>query len=100
MLNNEDFTNELDTDEAMILELTDEEGTVREFEFLDSLEMDKKEYVALIENTEDADEVVFLEVESLDDETENYLVVDDEATGIKLYEMFKEAHKGEFEFED
>lgn len=100
MLNNEDFTNELDTDEAMILELTDEEGTVREFEFLDSLELDGKEYVALIENDEDADGVVFLEVESLDDETENYLVVDDETIGLKLYDIFKEAHKDEFEFED
>ena len=100
MLNNEDFTNELDTEEAMILELTDEEGTVREFEFLDSLELDGKDYVALIENTEEADGVVFLEVESLDDETENYLVVDDEEIGIKLYEMFKDAHADEFEFED
>ncbi len=100
MLNNEDFTNELDTGEAIILELTDEEGVTTEFEYLDTVQLEGIEYVVLIENTEDADGVVILQIESLDDETETYIGVEDEETVMKVYDIFKENHAGEFEFTD
>lgn len=100
MLNNEDFTNELDAGEAIILELTDEDGTTTEFEYLDTVQLDGIEYVVLIENTEDADGVIILQIESLDDETESYIGVDDEETVMKVYEIFKNNHKGDFEFTD
>ena len=100
MLNNEDFTNELDSEEIMIIELTDEEGVTTEFEFLDTVTLDGVEYVVLIENIEDADGVVILQIESLDDENETYIGVEDEEIVEKVYEIFKENHKNDFEFTD
>lgn len=100
MLNNEDFTNELDNGEAIILELTDEDGVTTEFEYLDTVQLEGYEYVVLIENTEDADGVVILQIESLDDENESYIGVEDEETVMKVYDIFKKNHEGEFEFTD
>lgn len=87
-------------EEAIIIELEDEEGNTTEFEYLDTIGYDGEEYVVLIENTEDADGVVVLKIESLDDETENYIGIDDEALVQKIFEIFKEAHKDEFDFTD
>ncbi len=100
MLNNEDFTNELDTEEVIIIELTDDEGVTTEFEFLDTIQYEGEEYVVLIENTEEADGVIILKIESLDDENENYIGIDDEETVSAVYEIFKKNHAGEFEFTD
>lgn len=100
MLNNEDFTNELDTEEVIIIELTDEEGTTTEFEYLDTVQLDGEEYVVLIENDENADGVVILRIESIDDENESYVGVDDEEIVEKVYEIFKKNHADEFDFTD
>ena len=79
MLNNEDFVNELDDNEAIIIELTDEDGATTEFEYLDTIQLDGEEYIVLIENSEDADGVIILKIESIDDETENYVGVENHA---------------------
>ena len=44
-----------------IVTLSDENGNEHEFEFLDLIEYKGKEYVVLIENDDNSDEVVILE---------------------------------------
>jgi uncharacterized protein YrzB (UPF0473 family) len=92
--------NEEMNEEIIIIELTDDEGTTTEFEYLDTIQLDGEEYVVLIENQEDAEGVIILKIESVDDESENYIGIDDEETVQKVYEIFKENHKDDFEFTD
>ncbi|MBE6947962.1 MAG: DUF1292 domain-containing protein [Ruminococcaceae bacterium] len=77
-------------DESSIITLTDENGNDTEFEYLDCIEYGGKEYLVLIPNEEDADEIVILQIEPVDEENENYLAVEDEATLNAVYEIFKE----------
>ena len=99
MLNNEDFTPDIQ-EEASIIVLTDDEGNDVEFEFLDTIEYEGDEYIVLMENVEDNDEVVILKIESLDDENENYVGVDDEETLNAVFKIFKDRFKDEFDFTD
>lgn len=87
-------------EEVIIIELTDEDGVSTEFEYLDTIGYEGDEYVVLIENKEDAEGVIILMIESVDDETENYIGIKDEETVQKVYEIFKNNHKDEFEFTD
>ena len=79
--------------------LVDDEGNEVEFELLDVIEYENEEYVLLIENNEDAEGVIILKIESLDDETENYVGIDDEEILSNVFEAFKEKYKDEFDFE-
>ncbi|MGN1467938.1 MAG: DUF1292 domain-containing protein [Ruminococcus sp.] len=99
MLNNEDFAPDIQ-EEASIIVLTDDEGNDVEFEFLDTIEYEGDEYIVLMENVEDNDEVVILKIESLDDENENYIGVDDEETLNAVFKIFKDRYKDEFDFTD
>lgn len=99
MLNNEDFAPETE-EEANIVVLTDDEGNDVEFEFLDSVEYEGEEYIVLMENVEDADEVIILRVESIDDENENYVGVEDEDALNAVFRIFKERFKDDFNFTD
>lgn len=62
-----------------IIILNDDEGSEVEFEFLDLIPYRSKEYVVLLPTSEDADEVVILQLEEADDETESYISVDNSA---------------------
>lgn len=95
-----DYINENPEEEVIIIELTDEDGVSTEFEYLDTIQLDGEEYVVLIENTEDAEGVIVLKIESIDDESENYVGVNDEEIVQKVYEIFKKNHKDDFEFTD
>lgn len=75
--------------EAPLITLEDEEGNEMEFEFLDIVEYEGEEYIVLIENNEDADEVVILKINPIDDETEEYLSIEDEELLDKLFDIFK-----------
>ena len=99
--------NELEMEDELehIMVLNDENGEESKFEFLDLIELDSEEYVVLLpveEEEEDADdigEVVILKVEDTDSEDEgSYVTVDDEETLNKVFEMFKEKFKDEFNF--
>ena len=89
-----------------IIVLNDETGAEVQFEFLDLVELDGEEYVVLLpvdeaENEEEAGEVIILKVEDTDDEEEeSYVSVDDEEILNKVFEMFKEKFKDEFNFID
>ena len=90
----------LQEEESSIISLTDENGVETEFEYLDCIEYNGKEYLVLIPAQEDADELVILEVEPVDEENENYIAVEDEATLDAVYEIFKERYKDVLNFED
>ncbi|MED9970311.1 MAG: DUF1292 domain-containing protein [Ruminococcus sp.] len=95
---NEDIYEEMENEGALIT-LEDEEGNEVEFEFLDVIEYDNDEYIVLIENREDADEVVILKINALDDDTEEYISIDDEELLEKLFELFKKKYQGDISFE-
>lgn len=90
-----------------IVILNDEEGNEVKFEFLDLVELDDEEYVVLLpvteEGEEDEGEVVILKVEDNDDEEseeESYVSVEDEDTLNKVFEIFKDKFKDDFDFVD
>ena len=87
-------------EEANILTLTDENGVDTEFEFMDCIEYEGKEYLALLPTEEDSNEVVILEVEPVDEENENYLAVEDEAVLEAVYAIFKDHFKDILTFDD
>ena len=98
--NPESMEDELDN----IIVLNDENGEEVQFEFLDLIELDNEEYVVLlpVEEDEEAEgEVVILKVEDTEDEEEeSYVSVEDEETLNKVFEIFKEKFKDEFNFID
>jgi len=88
-----------------IVVLNDENGEEVSFEFLDVVELDGEEYVVLLpveeEEEEEAGEVVILKVEDTEnEEEESYVSVEDEEILNKVFEMFKEKFKDEFNFVD
>ena len=90
----------LQEEESSILVLTDDKGNDVEFEYLDSVELEGKEYLVLLPMDEVETQVVILEVEPVDEENENYLAVTDEALLNTLYGIFKERYKDVLTFED
>ena len=97
---NEDVNNE-ELDNIIIL--NDEEGNEAEFEFLDLIEYEGEEYVVLlpVEETEEAGEVVILKLEDTESEDEeSYVSVDDDEVLNKVFEIFKEKFKDDFNFVD
>lgn len=83
-----------------IIVLNDDDGNEVGFEFLDLIPYRGKEYVVLLPVSDEADEVVILELEETDDETESYISVDNEATLQVVFEIFKEKFKDVFNFID
>ena len=47
------------------------------FDFLDCIAYEGKEYLCLIPDDEESNEIVILEVEPVDEENENYIAVED-----------------------
>ena len=90
----------LQEEETNLITLTDENGVDMEFEYLDCIAYQGKEYLVLIPNEEDADELVILEVEPVDEETENYLAVEDESVLSAVYAIFKERYQDVLNFAD
>ena len=87
-------------EEVSILTLTDENGNDVNFEYLDCIEYQGKEYLVLMPEDENASELIILEVEPVDEELENYLSVSDEAVLDAVYAIFKEKYKDVMNFED
>ena len=84
----------------------EELGNEVKFEFLDLIDYEDEEYIVLLPITEDGEEedgeVVILKVEDVDEETdeESYVSVEDEDTLNKVFEIFKERFKDDFDFID
>lgn len=98
MLNNEDFVNE--EYEAEIITLEDDLGNEKDFEFLDVVEYEGDEYIVLLPaEEEEQNEVMILRIDSIDDDTENYVGIDDEEILQAVFDIFKERYKDDFDFE-
>ena len=89
-----------------IIRLNDEDGNEVQFEFLDLVELDNEEYVVLLpvtdEGEEEAGDVAILKLEDTDDESEeeSYIGIEDEEILNKVFSIFKEKYKDEFNFVD
>ena len=90
----------LQEEETSTLMLTDENGVDTEFEYLDCIEYDGKEYLILLPLDDEEGGIVILEVEPVDEESENYLSVGDEQILNAVYSIFKDRYKDVIEFED
>ena len=90
---------ELLEEEIQILTLTDENGTESQFEYLDCIEYEGKEYLVLLPAEDESAEIIILEIEPVDEENENYLAVEDQETLDAVYGIFKERFKDVFTFE-
>ena len=92
--------NLLPEEEVSTLPLTDENGVDTTFEYLDCIEYEGVEYLVLMTEGAESGEQVILEVEPVDEELENYLAVEDEATLNAVFAIFKEKFQDVFTFED
>ena len=90
----------LPEEEVSTRTLTDENGVDTTFEYLDCIEYEGKEYLILMPMEDESEEIVILEVEPVDEELENYLAVEDEATLNAVFAIFKEKFQDVFTFED
>lgn len=97
LMANEEIREEMET-EGTLITLEDEEGNEVEFEFLDIVEYEGEEYIVLIENDEDADEVVILKINPIDEDTEEYVSIDDDALLDTVFEKFKKKYEGDINF--
>ena len=101
MANKEELTNE--EYQAEIITLEDDLGNEQDFEFLDVVEYNNDEYIILLPvegEQEEKNEVMILRIESIDDETENYVGIDDEETLQKVFDIFKKRYEDQFDFEE
>ena len=89
-----------------IITLNDEDGNEVKFEFLDLIDFEDEQYVVLLpvleEGEEDDGEVVILKLEDSEDdsEQESYVSVENEETLMKVFDIFKDKFKDEFDFVD
>lgn len=92
--------NEILPEEENIITLTDEHGNETQFEYLDVIEYQGKEYLILMPADEESSEIIILEIEPVDEENENYLAIEDEAILVAVYEIFKDRYKDVLTFSD
>ena len=92
--------NLLPEEEVSILTLTDENGVDTDFEFLDVIEYQGSEYLILMPADEESSEIVILLIEPVDEETENYLAVENEQTLEAVFAIFKERYQDILTFEE
>ena len=100
--NSEPTPEELE-DQPEILILTDEDGNEEAFEYLTIIPYEDEEYIILLPVGEEEDgEVVILRIEPIpgNDEEENYVDVEDDATLEAVFNVFKEWYADEYEFEE
>ncbi len=90
----------LQEEEVSTLTLTDENGVDTEFEYLDCIEYNGKEYLILLPLDDEESGIVILEIEPVDEENENYLAVENTDILDGVYEIFKERYKDVLTFED
>ncbi len=90
-------------EENEIFEFVDEEGNVEKFEVLDFIEFEGSDYAVLLPVTDNEEELMvhILEVvEELDSEYDTYVGIDDQELIDKVYAVFMEKHKEDFNFID
>ena len=96
-----DTKNEIinEEDQGMLITLEDENGQEVEFEFLDLIPYRQNEYVVLLPIGDSDGQVVILQLKEIDDETEEYVGVENEFVLETVFALFKERNKDFFTFE-
>ena len=89
----------LEEDESSILSLTGDNGETLDFEYLDCIEYEGTEYLVLTP-VDEPGQLVILQIEPVDEENENYLAVEDDATLDAVYAIFKERYEDSLTFVD
>ena len=83
-----------------LIKLTDNFGRDVYFEFLDLISWNNDNFVVLLPVESEDGEVIILRLESINDETESYVSVEDEGVLLTVYSLFKDKWKSEFDFAD
>ena len=94
--NNEEL---LEEEEVTILTLTDDNGEEEQFEYLASIEYKSDEYLILLPEEDDTQNVI-MKVIPIDEENEDYIPVEDEKVLNTVFQMFKEQYKDVFDFDE
>jgi len=89
----------LEEDESSILSLTGDNGETLDFEYLDCIEYEGTEYLVLTP-VDEPGQLVILQIEPVDEENENYLAVEDDATLDAVYGIFKARYEDSLTFAD
>ncbi|MBE7024097.1 MAG: DUF1292 domain-containing protein [Clostridia bacterium] len=94
-----DIINEEETEEIIVL--VDDDGNELEFIYVDTFEYEGNEYAVLLPVDENNPDIAILKVEETDDpEMVEYVPVESEDALNAVFDIFKEAYKDEFDFED
>lgn len=85
-----------------IITLYDEDGNPVDFEFLDLIMLRGEEYVVLLGDTGESDEVTILRLDSEDDTDEDLddSGIEDEGVLSEVFEIFRQRNADRFNFED
>lgn len=85
-----------------LITLYDEDGNEVPFEFLDYIEYDHCNYVALLPLEGDMEnaEVLILQVVENEDGEQDFDIVEDTKLLARLYRQFQDDHRDEFNFRD
>lgn len=95
----ENNNEELEDDENY-LTLTDDDGNDVSFEIIGSVEYSERIFLVAIPFDEEDEDLVIIEViEGDDEDSEEFIAVEDEALATAVYEEFKKNYEGEYEFE-
>ncbi|MDE6832807.1 MAG: DUF1292 domain-containing protein [Ruminococcus sp.] len=94
-IEDEDFEEE---DENYIT-LTDDDGNEVSFEVIGEVEYQERYFAVLLPFDEDDDGVVILEIMPSEDETGEFLSIDDDKLLQAVFEKFKSEYNGEYQFE-
>ena len=84
----------------VIFTLEDDLGNEVEFELLDVITYKNEEYAVLVENVPDVKDFTILKIDSIDDQEEVYVGIDDEALVQKIFDIFKKNHPDDFNYAD
>ncbi len=97
-MNNTPELNEEEYDDVVIM--TDDEGNEYLYDIAARIEKNDNEYVVLVPQDEEDDEVVILKSVLVNDETEELVAEENEEITDAVFEEFKELFADEFNFTD
>jgi len=83
--------------ETPVVTFTDVDGVTHTFEFLDLVFLGEKEYLVLTEPQSDGDIEIFRVLPY--EEGEAYRRVEDDATLLAVFDVFRRQHEDEFDFD-
>ena len=89
-----------DEDDLDVVVMTDEDGTEYLYDIAARMEHGDNEYVVLVPQDENDDEVVILRSEIVDDETEEFVPEEDDSITDAIFEEFKQMFADDYNFAD